>query len=98
MMLFSVIGRTESGVAGFSWGAFIPMSMVGGGMIPLVAMPAWMLTLSHFSPVKWGIVALEGAIWRGYGPGDMLLPCGVLLAVGGLGFAIGARIFTRGDA
>lgn len=51
-------------------------------MVPLFVMPAWMRTLSDISPVKWSILALEGAIWRGFSLSEMLLPCGVLLAFG----------------
>jgi ABC-2 type transport system permease protein len=89
MMLFSTLGKTEAGVAGAGWGIMMPMAMVGGGMIPLLFMPDWMQVASSFSPVKWGIYALEGAIWRGFGVADMLLPCGILLAVGLVGFALG---------
>jgi len=31
-------------------------------MMPLAFMPAWMRNISHFSPVKGGILAMEGAI------------------------------------
>jgi ABC-2 type transport system permease protein len=71
----------------------LPMSMLGGGMVPLFAMPGWMQSVSNYSPIKWGILALEGAIWRGFTPSDMLLPCGILLAVGVVGFTVGARVF-----
>jgi ABC-2 type transport system permease protein len=93
MMLLSVLGRTEQAVSGSAWAALLLMSMVGGGMVPLFAMPAWMLTVSNFSPVKWAILAMEGAIWRGFSPGEMLLPCAILLTVGAVSFAIGAKTF-----
>ncbi len=62
-------------------------------MVPLFAMPRWMLAVSNLSPVKWAILAMEGATWRGFSPAEMALPCGVLLAVGFLTFTIGARSF-----
>jgi ABC-2 type transport system permease protein len=43
--------------------------------------------VSHFIPVKWGILALEGAIWRGFDLADMLPPCGILLSIGVLSSA-----------
>ena len=61
-------------------GANMFMAMFGGGMMPLVFMPGFMKTISHFSPVKWSILALEGSIWRGFTLSEMLLPCAVLLA------------------
>jgi ABC-2 type transport system permease protein len=64
-------------------------------MIPLIAMPDWMLTVSHVSLIKWAVLALEGAIWRGFGPADMLLPCGILLTAGIVSFAAGSRMLQR---
>ena len=97
MMLISVFGRTLSAVSGAGWAVLLVMSMTGGGMIPLIAMPAWMQTVSNFSLVKWGVLAVEGAIWRGFTPQEMALPVGILLAAGVVGFAIGARTLSRSE-
>jgi ABC-2 type transport system permease protein len=93
MMLFSVLGKTEEAVGGLSWAANVVLSMIGGGMMPLFLMPGWMQVASHASPVKWAILALEGALWRGFSPLEMLLPCGILMAAGAACFALGARAF-----
>jgi ABC-2 type transport system permease protein len=90
MMLVSVLGRTEQAVGGAGWAIFVVMAMLGGGMVPLIAMPSWMLTASGVSPVKWGILALEGAGWRGFSLGELALPCAVLIGVGAVAFALGA--------
>jgi ABC-2 type transport system permease protein len=71
------------------------MAMFGGGMIPLLFMPAFMRTLSDASPVKWSVLAMEGAIWRGFTLSEMLLPCGILLAVGAVCLAIGTTVLSR---
>ncbi|MCU0255801.1 MAG: ABC transporter permease [Vicinamibacterales bacterium] len=60
MMLISVIGETEQTVGGLAWAILLPMAMFGGGMVPLFVMPGWMQAVSNVSPVKWGILALEG--------------------------------------
>jgi ABC-2 type transport system permease protein len=98
MMLLSTLGTTERGVAGAGWGVLMPLAMLGGGMIPLIAMPDWMRTASSLSPVKWAILTLEGAIWRGYSLAEMLLPCGILVIVGAVTFAIGVRVLRRQEA
>jgi len=100
MLGLSAIGRTERAASGITWAVLLMMSMTGGGMIPLFIMPGWMQTVSNVSPVKWAILALEGAMWRGFTPAEMMLPCGILLGVGLLAFAIGARAFrwTAGTA
>ncbi len=94
MMFISTLGKTPAGVAGAGWGLLMPLAMVGGGMIPLIAMPNWLFQLSSISPVKWGILALEGAIWRGFSFAEMLLPCGILTAVGVAGFLAGAQVLS----
>jgi ABC-2 type transport system permease protein len=94
MMLLSVLGKTEQSAGGIGWGILLVMSMIGGGMIPLFALPSWMLTVSHFSPVKWAILSMEGAVWRQFTLGEMMLPCGILWAVGVVCFLIGVRAFA----
>jgi len=95
MMTISVMGKTEAAVAGSSWGLLMPFAMVGGGMIPLIAMPDWLVKVSVVSPFKWSITAVEGAMWRGFGPADMVLPCVVLLGIGAAFFALGVAVFRR---
>ncbi len=92
MMLLAVLGRTEQS-AGIGWAVLLVLAMTGGGMIPLFAMPEWMQKVSHMSPVKWAILSLEGAIWRGFSYGELLLPCAILAAVGVIAFAAGTRAF-----
>jgi ABC-2 type transport system permease protein len=95
VMFLSVLGDSEQAVSGSVWGIMITMAMFGGGMIPLFVMPGWMLTASNFSPLKWTVVAIEGAIWRGYSFTEMLVPCSILLAVGVIAFAAGVRRLSK---
>ena len=97
MMLLSVLGKTERAAAGIGWGILLLLAMFGGGMVPLFIMPSWMVALSHLSPVKWGILAIEGAVWRGFTLAEMAQPCLILLTVGLVTFAIGAKLFDWGD-
>ncbi|MCY3931883.1 MAG: ABC transporter permease [Acidobacteria bacterium] len=91
MMALSVIGGTEQAAAGIGWGLSLPLSMLGGGMVPLFLMPEWMQRLANISPMKWTLMAYEGAIWRGFTLNEMLLPCAVLVAIGVIAFTLGAR-------
>lgn len=95
MLCLSVLGDTEESVAGSSWGVMLIMSMLGGGMVPLLMMPSWMIQISHFSPVKWGILSLEGAIWRGFSVTDLVFPCLILNAVGLATLFFGTQLFRR---
>ena len=82
MMVLAMLGRSVRAVSGLAWAVLMPMAMLGGAMIPLFAMPAWMQSAAMVSPVRWLIVAIEGATWRGFSVAEMLLPCAVLLGVG----------------
>jgi ABC-2 type transport system permease protein len=95
MMLISTLGRTEQSVSGAGWAAMMPLAMLGGSMVPLMVMPQWMLRLSDWSPVKWMILAIEGATWRGFSVAEMLLPCGILLGFGAAGFLAGTVVLSR---
>lgn len=97
MMFLSTLGRTEQAASGMGWGILTMMAMLGGGMFPLFLMPPWMQTASHVSPVKWGILAIEGGIWRGFSLADMAGPCGVLVGIGVAGFAAGSAVLSRRD-
>ncbi|GMU38474.1 MAG: ABC transporter permease [Phycisphaerae bacterium] len=94
MMLLSVCGKTENSAGGIGWSVLLMMAMIGGGMMPLFFMPKWMQSVASISPIKWTVLSLEGAVFRGYSLSDMALPCGVLLGIGVAGFAVGARLFT----
>lgn len=98
MMVLSVLGRTEQAVSGIGWGVLLVMAMIGGCMVPLMFMPGFMQTVSAVSPVKWSILALEGAIWRGLSPAEMLKPCLILVGTGVSCFLLGVKSFrwTKG--
>jgi ABC-2 type transport system permease protein len=95
MMLVSALGKTEKSVAGAGWAILLLMAMTGGAMIPLMFMPGWFQTVSHLSPVKWSILALEGAIWRGFTFQEMLFSCGILLCIGAVFYLVGLFLFSR---
>jgi len=98
MMLLSVVGRTESAAGGIGWAILVVFAMLGGGMVPVFIMPEWMQTVGSVSPVKWAILSMEGAVWRGYSMQEMLLPCAILLGIGALGFTGGAALFRARDS
>jgi len=97
MQLLSVLGRTEQSTAGAGWATLLVMAMIGGGMIPLFVMPAWMRTLSDVSPVKWSILAIEGGVWRDFSLAEMAKPIAILLSSGALAYVAGVAILKRRD-
>jgi len=95
MMALSMIGKTEAAVSGGSWMLMMPLAMIGGGMIPLIAMPSWMLTASDFSPFKWAIYAIEGAVWRDFSAAELLPALLILGSVAVVLFGIGVVVMRR---
>ncbi len=91
MMLVAGLGKTEQAASGIGWATMMPLTLFGGGAIPLAFMPEWMVRFSVVSPARWAILATEGATWRGFTPLEMLLPCAVLTGIGVICFAIGTR-------
>ena len=97
MMVMSVLGKTEQSVSGAGWAINMIMAMLGGAMIPVMFMPAVVQQFSVISPIKWGILAIEGAIWREFTLTEMVLPCAILIGVGVAGLIVGTLILRRAD-
>ena len=95
MSLIAVLVRSEEGASGMARGALIMLAMIGGGSMPLAFMPQWMVQASSISPFKWAILAVEGAVWRGFSLQEMFLPCGILIGIGAITFASAWLIFSR---
>ena len=95
MMTLSVIGKTEQAVGGIGWAINMVMAMLGGCMVPLMFMPSALQKLSFLSPIRYAILALEGAIWRRFSYAEMMPSCLVLIAIGISGVAIGTWVLKR---
>lgn len=98
MAAISTLGQSEQAVAGAGWGSLLVLGMIGGIMVPRMIMPSWLVTIGVLSPVRWGLVALEHALWRGGSMLDWLMPCAWLVGVGLLGLAGGALVLKRSAA
>jgi ABC-2 type transport system permease protein len=95
MMLLSQCGRGEVAVASAGWAVMLVMAMFGGAMMPYFLMPEWMQQLGELSPVRWAILSLEGALWRGLSWREMARPCLNLVGLGVVSFALGVMILRR---
>ena len=95
MMVISVIGKTEQSVSGAGWAIMMVFAMLGGCMVPAMFLPDFMQSVSVVSPVKWGIQAIEGAVWRQYSWAEMATPLLVLLGFGAVLFTIGNLLLKR---
>lgn len=92
MAFLAALGRSESSAGSLAWAVILILMMIGGGTIPIYFMPAWIRPLSQVSPFRWGILAIEGGIWRGFTLAEMAVPCTLLIMLGVVGFVLGARV------
>ncbi|MEM7516855.1 MAG: ABC transporter permease, partial [Planctomycetota bacterium] len=98
MMFLATMGKTEAAVSGSAWGILLILSMLGGGMIPLIAMPGWMQKVSRASPVNWAVTSFEGAIWRGMSLTELAPFLGGLALLGLAGWILGSMRLSRVEA
>jgi ABC-2 type transport system permease protein len=91
MMLVASLGKTEQTASGAAWAILMPLSMVGGAMVPTFVMPSWIQSLSYISPIRWAMLAIEGGVWRNFTIAEMAAPCASLIVVGMICFAVGTR-------
>ena len=96
MMLVAGMGKTEQTASGAAWAVLMPLSMVGGAMVPSFVMPSWIQSISFISPIRWAILAIEGGVWRNFSAGEMAAPCAILITIGIACFAIGTRSLREG--
>lgn len=91
MMLVASLGKTEQSASGAGWAILMPLSMIGGAMVPTFVMPQWVQSISFISPIRWTMLAIEGGVWRNFTIAEMALPCAVLITAGIACFALGTR-------
>ena len=88
-MALSGLFKSEGSARSAGNAIVLVLVMIGGGTIPLAFMPLFLRTASQMSPFSWAILAIEGAVWRGFAFTEMLAPLGILLFIGALGFVLG---------
>jgi ABC-2 type transport system permease protein len=91
MMLVASLGKTEQTASGAGWAILMPLSMIGGAMVPTFVMPAWIQSVSFVSPIRWAMLAIEGGVWRNFSIAEMAMPCAALISLGLVCFAVGTR-------
>jgi ABC-2 type transport system permease protein len=94
-MALAAFCRTEAEANGAGRGAILILALIGGGTIPLFFMPPFLRTLSYGSPFRWAVAAIEGPFWRDTPVSEQVVPLVVLIAIGFLGWIIGARALWR---
>ncbi|MEH3055413.1 MAG: ABC transporter permease [Patulibacter minatonensis] len=64
---------------------------LGGGFVPVAALPPWMADVAFVSPVYWAMKAYRAVILDGEGYGAIAVPCLVLLGYATVFAVVGIR-------
>lgn len=95
MVLLAVLARRTASPGQVAWAVILVMAIVGGGMLPLFAMPEWLATAASVSPVKWSILLIEGGTWRDLPASSIVAACAVLTTIAAIGLGVGRVILAR---
>lgn len=87
-MLVASLARTEQQISGLSTLVILLLAALGGCLVPLFAMPAFMQRAALFTPHAWAMTAYQDLLVRGHGAADVLPHVGALLAFAAAFFAV----------
>ena len=93
-MLITAISRSPGQAANLGAALMLIFGVMGGSLISLENMPAFVQTLSRITPNAW---ALDGFVTLGLGGGltDIAVPVAALIIMGGALFLVAAVLFRR---
>jgi ABC-2 type transport system permease protein len=91
-LALAAVGGTPATTRALAIPVLLVLVMVGGGWVPAFLFPAWLQTVSQFTPTRWAVDALTAMTWRGLGFGAVLPP---VLILGGWTVACGAVAWWR---
>lgn len=99
MTAVNLIATSQRGGQVASMVLVFPLMMMGGSFFPFEAMPAWMQVVGQYTPNGFALIVLKDLVRGLRGPGDLLVPFLVLVAIS-TGFslfgALRMRSFARG--
>lgn len=94
-MFLVAIAKSRQQLQGLSTIIIMIMSAIGGSMIPLFIMPAFMQKIAVVSVNYWGIQGFYDIFWRGLPLVDILPKMGVLILIGTGMMLISIRMFKK---
>ncbi|MDQ7029670.1 MAG: ABC transporter permease [Ardenticatenia bacterium] len=94
-LLVAALGKTRQQITGIATLLVLVLAALGGTMVPVFVMPAFMQALARLSPHYWALQGYQDIIVRGLGVAAVLPEVGVLLGFA-LAFYTVALIRFRG--
>ncbi len=93
MSFLSNFVSTERAAGGLSWSVLQVLACFSGIMFPVTIMPPWMVKMTNFNPLMWGVRGMEMALWKEVPFSEMLLPLGIPVLSGAVLFSISVVMF-----
>lgn len=94
-ILAAQFGRSEAETAAAIWGAMLVLALFGGAILPFAALPGWMQAIGQASPVRWAMLAVDGALWRGVDWRALMPHAAAMTGLGAAAIVLGAGILHR---
>lgn len=92
-LVIAAIADSIPSVQGLGQLLFLPMIILGGVGVPVVALPDWAQKLSAFMPGRYAVEVIQ-ASWLGRTPeGGLEIPLAALFIMGAVGWAVGLAGF-----
>lgn len=94
-LLISLVSRTQQQAQQMTMFVMIPMMVLSGFMFPLESMPAPIVPLTYFIPLRYALVVLRGTFLKGSGIADLAVPLGAMAAFSVVIFGVAVARFSR---
>jgi ABC-2 type transport system permease protein len=94
-LLISLISHTQQQAQQMTMFILIPTMVLSGFIFPLESMPAEILPLTYFIPLRYALVVLRGSFLKGAGIGDLAAPLVAMAAFSAVIFTVAVLRFSR---
>lgn len=94
-MLLAALCKTHEQVGAFSTMIILPMSAIGGSMMPREMMPETLQRAGYFTFNGWAMQGFTDILWRDAGLAGIALECAVLVGMAALLLGIATVLFNK---
>ena len=90
--------RTIQQANAFAFGGLVLFGSIGGALVPINVLPIWARTIAPMTPTYWAMRGFRSIILVGSGPGSVVLPTAILLAMSAVFALVSLTRFRFNDA
>ncbi|NTU71234.1 MAG: ABC transporter permease [Coriobacteriia bacterium] len=94
-LLVSLVSKTQQQAQQMTMFVLLPSMVLSGFMFPIESMPANVVPLTYFIPLRYALVVLRASFLKGATIPDLVVPLGAMVAFSVLIFGIAITRFSR---